>query len=285
MSRPHEILGVHAQATLSEIKVSYLELAKIFHPDAGGDTRCFVRVAAAYAYMTGKGNFRLGWTDPHPELAAKWDPKPLTPKMDHTRDAGVYIGGTRVGQVTGYRIGEQVYPFSSPADLIRQIEEELKGFGASFARAMQDSADELKRATKNAEKWAEENKLKVDATRIRFQKETTFGTTPGRPTERERVAAEAAGSRSAKKVKLPEGAGRHAAPMARRGQAPMWGVSKNGNHWFLSPTGPVTVFKNAQGWQWVQTFARKGDKRPSKFHGPFRSQILAQVDAELNWED
>jgi hypothetical protein len=45
---PHAVLGVRADASADEIRRRYRELAKICHPDAGGDTAEFVRLQHAY---------------------------------------------------------------------------------------------------------------------------------------------------------------------------------------------------------------------------------------------
>jgi hypothetical protein len=45
---PHAVLGVRADADADEIRARYRELAKICHPDAGGDAAAFVRLTQAY---------------------------------------------------------------------------------------------------------------------------------------------------------------------------------------------------------------------------------------------
>jgi hypothetical protein len=45
---PHAILGVSADAGADEIRRRYRELAKICHPDAGGDPADFIRLQQAY---------------------------------------------------------------------------------------------------------------------------------------------------------------------------------------------------------------------------------------------
>src|SRR5262245_4528920 len=45
---PHSILGVPADATPDEIRRRYRELAKVCHPDAGGDPAAFIRLQQAY---------------------------------------------------------------------------------------------------------------------------------------------------------------------------------------------------------------------------------------------
>ncbi|MCL6558838.1 MAG: J domain-containing protein [Firmicutes bacterium] len=44
----YTVLGVTPGATLQEIKAAYRRLAKVYHPDAGGDPEAFMRIHAAY---------------------------------------------------------------------------------------------------------------------------------------------------------------------------------------------------------------------------------------------
>src|SRR5687767_15144401 len=45
---PHAVLGVRADADANEIRARYRELAKVCHPDAGGDAAAFIRLQQAY---------------------------------------------------------------------------------------------------------------------------------------------------------------------------------------------------------------------------------------------
>ncbi|KAG7345837.1 DnaJ protein [Nitzschia inconspicua] len=45
---PHGILGLPSNATISQIKTSYREMARIHHPDKGGDASMFASIAKAY---------------------------------------------------------------------------------------------------------------------------------------------------------------------------------------------------------------------------------------------
>jgi DnaJ-domain-containing protein 1 len=49
-----DVLGVKQTATTDEIKKAYLNLAKIHHPDAGGDPLMFDQITKAYQLATGK---------------------------------------------------------------------------------------------------------------------------------------------------------------------------------------------------------------------------------------
>jgi curved DNA-binding protein CbpA len=49
---PYETLGVDKNATMSTIKAQYRRLAKLHHPDAGGDPEEFQRLAMAYSVLT-----------------------------------------------------------------------------------------------------------------------------------------------------------------------------------------------------------------------------------------
>lgn len=54
MIDPHMILGVSRQATAEEIRRAYLQKAKKYHPDAGGDSWAFAQVLEAYQQLGGK---------------------------------------------------------------------------------------------------------------------------------------------------------------------------------------------------------------------------------------
>jgi hypothetical protein len=48
---PHAILGVRADADPDEIRRRYRELAKVCHPDAGGDPASFIRLQQAFKQL------------------------------------------------------------------------------------------------------------------------------------------------------------------------------------------------------------------------------------------
>lgn len=48
MAKPHETLGVAADASFDEIRAAYRRLAMKHHPDRGGDIEDFRRIQAAY---------------------------------------------------------------------------------------------------------------------------------------------------------------------------------------------------------------------------------------------
>lgn len=50
----YEILGVPFGASQEEIKKAFRALAKLHHPDLGGDAEVFKKITAAYAELTGK---------------------------------------------------------------------------------------------------------------------------------------------------------------------------------------------------------------------------------------
>jgi DnaJ-class molecular chaperone len=52
MKKPHEILGVNANASPDEIKKAFKKLAMIHHPDKGGDPEKFKEINAAYQTLT-----------------------------------------------------------------------------------------------------------------------------------------------------------------------------------------------------------------------------------------
>jgi curved DNA-binding protein CbpA len=52
MSTPYEDLGVPATATKDEIKAAYRKQAQVLHPDKGGDTEEFQKLASAYALLS-----------------------------------------------------------------------------------------------------------------------------------------------------------------------------------------------------------------------------------------
>lgn len=49
---PYEILGIEKNATEEEIKKAYRDLSKIHHPDAGGESEDFKRIAEAYKLLS-----------------------------------------------------------------------------------------------------------------------------------------------------------------------------------------------------------------------------------------
>lgn len=73
MAKPHEILGVAPEASLSQIKAAYRRLAQQHHPDrTGGDTEEFQRIKAAYETLVATyksfGPFDQIFTDTAREL-------------------------------------------------------------------------------------------------------------------------------------------------------------------------------------------------------------------------
>ena len=48
MSTYYDILGVHKTSTQDEIKQAYKKLAKVHHPDKGGNTELFQKIQTAY---------------------------------------------------------------------------------------------------------------------------------------------------------------------------------------------------------------------------------------------
>jgi hypothetical protein len=62
---PHSILGLAADATADQIRTARRELARLHHPDAGGDAAMMKRVNAAAAQalrlLDGNGAGRSGW--------------------------------------------------------------------------------------------------------------------------------------------------------------------------------------------------------------------------------
>lgn len=50
--KPHEILGVSADAGLSDIRKAYRRLAGQHHPDVGGDAAMFTKISDAHEHMT-----------------------------------------------------------------------------------------------------------------------------------------------------------------------------------------------------------------------------------------
>jgi hypothetical protein len=66
---PHAILGVRADASADEIRRRYRELAKVCHPDAGGDPASFIRLQQAYQQLLEQSNAPTKST---PESPAAW---------------------------------------------------------------------------------------------------------------------------------------------------------------------------------------------------------------------
>ena len=55
----YEILGVSKDATAKEIKKAYFELAKVVHPDKGGDEEKFKQIQTAYDILSDDGKRRM----------------------------------------------------------------------------------------------------------------------------------------------------------------------------------------------------------------------------------
>lgn len=48
MAKPHEVLGVAPDASLSEVRAAWRALAMKHHPDRGGEIETFRQIQAAY---------------------------------------------------------------------------------------------------------------------------------------------------------------------------------------------------------------------------------------------
>ena len=51
MTDPYEILGVERDANEAQLKAAYRRLAKVAHPDSGGDTEAFDNLQKAYGLL------------------------------------------------------------------------------------------------------------------------------------------------------------------------------------------------------------------------------------------
>lgn len=65
---PHAILGVRADADPDEIRRRYRELAKVCHPDAGGDPASFIRLQQAFKQLLEQRNNPV----PASDSSASW---------------------------------------------------------------------------------------------------------------------------------------------------------------------------------------------------------------------
>ena len=54
ISDPYQILKVHPNAKLEDIKKAYRELVKIHHPDKGGDAKVILEINAAWEILKKK---------------------------------------------------------------------------------------------------------------------------------------------------------------------------------------------------------------------------------------
>lgn len=50
-NKPHDVLGINQDASKEEIKRAYKRLARLHHPDKGGDAEVFDRITKAYKSM------------------------------------------------------------------------------------------------------------------------------------------------------------------------------------------------------------------------------------------
>ncbi len=84
---PHAILGIAPNATADEIRIARRELARIHHPDAGGDAAVMQRVNAAAGEAL---RLLLGSSGPSAEATEH-------PRRDHVADptASDWVGTTR----------------------------------------------------------------------------------------------------------------------------------------------------------------------------------------------
>ena len=51
-SDPYQTLGLKPDCTQKDIKAAYRKLAKVHHPDSGGDPKTFMTIAKAYAILS-----------------------------------------------------------------------------------------------------------------------------------------------------------------------------------------------------------------------------------------
>lgn len=68
MSNYYEILQIEKTATQNEIKQSYKRLAKIHHPDKGGDTEVFQKLQVAYETLSDEDK-RRQYDNPMPDMS------------------------------------------------------------------------------------------------------------------------------------------------------------------------------------------------------------------------
>lgn len=72
MSTPHGILGVSETATAAEIRAARRELARVHHPDAGGDAAVMQQVNAAAAQALRALSAEPSTTSPDADETSEW---------------------------------------------------------------------------------------------------------------------------------------------------------------------------------------------------------------------
>ena len=80
---PHAVLGVRADAGVDEIRRRYHELAKVCHPDAGGDQAEFIRLQQAYKALLEEKAKPAASLSPQPE-ETNWQGDVPEPVVDES---------------------------------------------------------------------------------------------------------------------------------------------------------------------------------------------------------
>ena len=134
----YSLLGVAETASGREIKQSYRRLAKVTHPDAGGDPEKFKQIAKAYAVLSNE------------DARTEYDRKMRAERMFNQGG----FGGSSVDDAFDFfeRQASKQEDFYGLGDLFRDIEKEFSGLGekdenAVFRKLGEDLLDFLEGKT------------------------------------------------------------------------------------------------------------------------------------------
>jgi hypothetical protein len=99
---PHKVLGVGAQATLSEIREAYKQKAKRYHPDAGGEEWSFRILVQAYEMLSSARVARASRVEvPTP---APHSTRPRPERNNEAVHAGIHDQGVPPSRIVGVEL-------------------------------------------------------------------------------------------------------------------------------------------------------------------------------------
>lgn len=132
---PYEVLGLHRAATDSEVKVAHRRLAKINHPDAGGDAEDFANIQRAYEILI------------DPERRRKFDETGQTDDApDNTEGLALQHVIAAFGEMVG--LGVDLAQADVPAEMARILQRKVADVDRQLRQVQKDlgaARDALKR--------------------------------------------------------------------------------------------------------------------------------------------